>query len=268
MARDAGMRYMILTSKHGTGFCLWPSKRTDYHVGNGPVKTDVVEAFVAACQKYGIKPGLYYGGPTGLPGGSRAGGTFDKGEWPSYTTRAQQEYRLAQVEELLTQWPLESGSMGRRAWARRPATVRLLRQPGSRYGDRHEWGWEDDGRRLYEAAPLLAARPDLHRVAAPPIWGTDPWRTMPVNRDGELVEQPLDYYISGSEHHVERAAITPGSGARTQPQSDMELLGMRDLTKARNANLLLNCARRPRTDPRRAGSTTMRLRVICSSWAL
>ena len=60
VARDAGMKYVVLTAKHVSGHCLWPSKFTDYHVGNSGNKTDVIGAFVNACSKYGILPGFYY----------------------------------------------------------------------------------------------------------------------------------------------------------------------------------------------------------------
>lgn len=60
VAAQAGMRYAVLTCKHISGFCLWPSEYTDYHVGNSPVSEDIVAAFVAACRKYGLLPGLYY----------------------------------------------------------------------------------------------------------------------------------------------------------------------------------------------------------------
>jgi len=48
VARDAGMKYAILTTKHVAGHCLWPTKLTDYSVANSPDKTDVVEKFVTA----------------------------------------------------------------------------------------------------------------------------------------------------------------------------------------------------------------------------
>src|SRR5689334_9957230 len=43
IANNAGMRYMILTSKHHDGFCLWDSKLTDYTVMHTPFKRDVVK---------------------------------------------------------------------------------------------------------------------------------------------------------------------------------------------------------------------------------
>lgn len=59
VARDAGMRYAVLTAKHVAGHCLWDSEDYDYDIGTtGDV--DVVAAFMAACAEYGLAPGLYY----------------------------------------------------------------------------------------------------------------------------------------------------------------------------------------------------------------
>lgn len=60
VAREAGMKYAVLTTKHCTGHCLWPSKLTDFTVAASPVKTDIVRAFVDACRGQGLKPGFYY----------------------------------------------------------------------------------------------------------------------------------------------------------------------------------------------------------------
>lgn len=59
-AKDAGMSYVILVSKHHDGFCLFDTKYTDYCVNSAPNKTDVVKEVSQACRKYGIKLGLYY----------------------------------------------------------------------------------------------------------------------------------------------------------------------------------------------------------------
>lgn len=60
VARDAGFRYVMLTTKHHDGFCLWNSKYTDYDVASSPVKTDVVAEVSKACKKYGLQFGVYY----------------------------------------------------------------------------------------------------------------------------------------------------------------------------------------------------------------
>ena len=66
VARDAGMRYAVLTAKHSAGHCLWDSKvpfrgrEFDYDVATSGNKTDVVRDFVTACKKHGLMPGLYW----------------------------------------------------------------------------------------------------------------------------------------------------------------------------------------------------------------
>lgn len=59
-ARDAGMKYLVMTAKHHDGFCLWPSAYTDYDIASTPFKKDVIGALAKACKKQGIKFGIYY----------------------------------------------------------------------------------------------------------------------------------------------------------------------------------------------------------------
>ncbi|MGM9478308.1 alpha-L-fucosidase [Pedobacter sp. GSP4] len=59
-AKDAGMKYVILITKHHDGFSLWDSKYTTYDVASSGNKTNVVEAVAKACKKYNVGLGLYY----------------------------------------------------------------------------------------------------------------------------------------------------------------------------------------------------------------
>jgi alpha-L-fucosidase len=59
-AKQAGMKYVIMVSKHVDGFCLWDSKYTDYNVASSGNKTNVIEKVAQACKKYGIGMGIYY----------------------------------------------------------------------------------------------------------------------------------------------------------------------------------------------------------------
>ncbi|GHT87981.1 hypothetical protein FACS189474_2230 [Bacteroidia bacterium] len=59
-AKNAGMKYIILVTKHHDGFCLWDSKYTTYDVAASGNKTNVVEAVAKECKKQGIRLGLYY----------------------------------------------------------------------------------------------------------------------------------------------------------------------------------------------------------------
>jgi alpha-L-fucosidase len=60
VAKQAGMKYVIMVTKHVDGFCLWDSKYTDYDIASSGNKTNVIEAVAKACRKYGIGMGLYY----------------------------------------------------------------------------------------------------------------------------------------------------------------------------------------------------------------
>ena len=59
-AKEAGMKYMILVTKHHEGFCLWDSKYTDYDVASSPNATNVVQELAKECAKQGMRLGLYY----------------------------------------------------------------------------------------------------------------------------------------------------------------------------------------------------------------
>ncbi|MDC1105865.1 alpha-L-fucosidase [Prolixibacteraceae bacterium] len=59
-AASAGMTYACLTTKHHSGFCIWPTKTTDYNVMSSPFKRDIVKEYVDAFRKRGLKIFLYY----------------------------------------------------------------------------------------------------------------------------------------------------------------------------------------------------------------
>lgn len=63
IAKEAGMKGLIITAKHHDGFCLWPSEYTEHSVKNSPWrdgKGDLIQEFVDACREYGLKVGIYY----------------------------------------------------------------------------------------------------------------------------------------------------------------------------------------------------------------
>ena len=59
-AADAGMRYVVLTTKHHEGFCLWDSALTDYSVMATPYGKDLIGPFVEAVRAAGLKVGFYH----------------------------------------------------------------------------------------------------------------------------------------------------------------------------------------------------------------
>ena len=60
LAAESGMKYMVLTTKHHEGFCLWDTAQTDFNaVRRGPGR-DLVREYVDACHEFGLKVGFYY----------------------------------------------------------------------------------------------------------------------------------------------------------------------------------------------------------------
>jgi len=54
IAKDAGMKYIVITSKHHDGFCLWDSKQTDFDIMSTPFKRDILKELADECEKEGI----------------------------------------------------------------------------------------------------------------------------------------------------------------------------------------------------------------------
>jgi alpha-L-fucosidase len=59
-AREAGMKYVVVTAKHHEGFCLWDTQQTDYKAPNTPCGQDVLRPLVDAFRAEGLRVGFYY----------------------------------------------------------------------------------------------------------------------------------------------------------------------------------------------------------------
>jgi len=93
IAKEAGMKGIIITAKHHSGFCLWPSEYTGYSVKHSPWrggKGDIVGDLAAACREFDLKLGIY------LSPWDRNSAVYGK---PEYIT-----YFRNQLRELLTHY--------------------------------------------------------------------------------------------------------------------------------------------------------------------
>ncbi len=108
MAKEAGMKYITITSRHHDGFSMFDTQASDYNiVERTPYKQDVLKALAAACKKEGIKLFFYYSlldwrsddyFPRGRTG-KGIEGRADTGDWNKYIS-----FMKAQLTELLTNY--------------------------------------------------------------------------------------------------------------------------------------------------------------------
>lgn len=107
MAKNAGMKYITLITRHHDGFSMWDTKYSDFNIMNTPYKKDVVKMMADECHKQGIKLYLYYSlldwrredyphetGRTGQNSGRKG-----KGDYASYL-----QFMKNQLTELLTNY--------------------------------------------------------------------------------------------------------------------------------------------------------------------
>ena len=96
MARDAGMKYIIITSKHHDGFALFDSKASEWDVVDATAYgKDLLKPLAEACEKYGIRLGFYYSQAQDWnnPGGSVARRLMKEG-WPNPDSAKIDQYTL------------------------------------------------------------------------------------------------------------------------------------------------------------------------------
>jgi alpha-L-fucosidase len=122
IAKAAGMKYIILTTKHHDGFCLWDTKLTDHNIMRSPLGRDVVKELAEACRNQGVAFGTYYSvtdwydsnWPTTSPGGKVAREHSDMDAYEKYL-QGQITELIRNYGPLLTIWndvPREFGKRG------------------------------------------------------------------------------------------------------------------------------------------------------------
>jgi alpha-L-fucosidase len=131
IAKAAGMNYIVLTTKHHDGFCLWDTRFIDYNIMHTSFHRDVVKELAAACKRQGIEFGAYYSVcdwrhpdfPLASPGGKLR---REKSDLDAYN-----RYLLGQISELITNYgPLLTiwNDMPQEFSGRGANTIKLVRQ--------------------------------------------------------------------------------------------------------------------------------------------
>jgi alpha-L-fucosidase len=106
MAKAAGMKYIVITTKHHDGFAMFDSKASDWNiVKRTPYGKDVIKMLADACRKYNMKLGFYYSQANDWnnPGGAAAGGHWDPkqdGSFDDYIDRV----AVPQIKEILNNY--------------------------------------------------------------------------------------------------------------------------------------------------------------------
>src|SRR3954462_14329316 len=107
LAKDAGMKYIVITSKHHDGFALFKSEASPYNLVDAtPFKRDAIQELAAACQRQGIKLGLSYSQAQDWHhrGGAANGGHWDPAAQDGDMTEYIKKIAVPQVREILTNY--------------------------------------------------------------------------------------------------------------------------------------------------------------------
>ena len=109
LAKDAGMKYVVFTTKHHDGFCMFDSRYTDYKITRTPYGRDITRELVEAFRERGIRIGFYHSlvdwrHPHFIPDLEHPLGKHGKTDWPGRDRRIYQKYLYSQVEQLMSDY--------------------------------------------------------------------------------------------------------------------------------------------------------------------
>ena len=239
VCKQAGMKGIIFTAKHHCGFCMWPSKYTDYSVKNTPWKNckgDVVRELADACREEGLKFAVYLS-------------PWDRNH-PEYGRPAYVEYFRNQLRELLTQYGdifevWFDGANGGDGWYGGANETRKI--DGKTY-----YGWAETFRMIRELQPHAVIwndggdRGDLRWVGTEAgNVGETNWSLL--NKEGEVTWPMLHFGLETGDSWVPgetNTSIRPGWFYHTTEDAHVKSLSklMDTYYKSvgRNSTLLLN----------------------------
>jgi alpha-L-fucosidase len=108
IAKDAGMKYIVITSKHHDGFALWDSKVSDYDIMATPFKRDILKELADACREQGIRLCFYHSimdwHHNDAQGANEPNYDNRKGTPNPNWARYREQYLKPQLKELLTNY--------------------------------------------------------------------------------------------------------------------------------------------------------------------
>jgi alpha-L-fucosidase len=229
-AREAGMKYIVVTTKHHDGFCLWDTKLTDFKATRTPCGRDLIRPLVEAARAEGLKVGFYYS----LLDWHHPEYTIDAfhpmRDDPAFVARAKgrdigryAEFLAGQLRELLTGYgPIDTLFLD-------------YSFPGPNGKGRNEWKSERLLRMIRELQPGIVINDRLDLLAVPGGWDyRTPEQFMPregVRVDGRPVPWETCQTFSGSwGYHRDESSW----------KSVRQLVVMLIETVSKGGNLLLN----------------------------
>lgn len=105
LAVDAGMKYIVITSKHHDGFAMFHSKVSEYNIVDAtPFGRDIIKELADACKRYGLKLGFYYSQSQDWHEKNAMGNTWDFKEEELDFQKYLHEKAIPQVKEILTNY--------------------------------------------------------------------------------------------------------------------------------------------------------------------
>ena len=243
MMKDAGMRYITITTKQHDGFVMFDSKVTDYDaVDQTPFKRDLMKMLADACERHGIKLFFYYSQadwhhtdyyPRGKTGS--ANGRPDSGDWNKYL-----DYMDAQLRELCTHYGKIAGIWFDGMWDRPDADWRLGKtyalihelQPQALVGsNHHRTPFAGEDIQMFEKG--LPGKDPYNRegISALPLETcetvNDNWNYLESDTKFKTVKELVQFLVKAAGNNSNLLLdVGPKGDGTIQPESKERLAGM------------------------------------------
>jgi len=242
MAKDAGMKYLIITAKHHDGFALFETKASKWNMVNAtPYGKDVLKPLAEACRKYGIKLGFYYSQAQDWnnPGGSAARKLMREG-WPNPDSTRIDAYTLAHHGH----WDPKQETASFNDYIKN-VSVPQVKELLSNYGDIAVLWWDTPTNMTDEAANMLQEQLALQ----PNIITNDRLKRPNFPGDTKTPEQKIPDWSELEGKHWETCMTMNGTwGYRTSDQkwksAETLIRNLVDIA-SKGGNYLLNVGPKP-----------------------